>query len=191
VSGRSTSDLLTRDSSLDFKKTSKKTHGFSIHTRWIPEKPPHGQWHTNFSYQFTDSFRAGVDYRPLTGDVSILANWRVFSEDDTWRPALILGTSNDDFDDVNSQAYYATLSKHIGTIKKTHFSLYGGATYIEALNEIRPVGGLYLSQGPWSGLLMYSGVDEHVSISRKLGKHTLTFLMFDLKLPGLAYSYQF
>ena len=41
------------------------------------------------------------------------------------------------------------------------------------------------------GLLMYSGVDEHVSISRAFGNHTLTFLMFDLKLPGIAYGFGF
>ena len=38
---------------------------------------------------------------------------------------------------------------------------------------------------------MYSGVDEHVSISRAFGNHTLTFLMFDLKLPGIAYGFAF
>ena len=52
--------------------------GFSLFARWIPEKPPHGQWYANISYQFTDSFRAGVDWRHLTDDVTFLANWRVF-----------------------------------------------------------------------------------------------------------------
>jgi len=165
--------------------------GFTYYFRWIPEKPPHGQLYMNISYQLTDSFRAGIDYRPITEDVTLLANWRVFSENDTWRPALIVGTSNDDFGDVNSQSYYATLSKHVGSIGDTNFSLYGGGTYIEELSELRPVGGLHVSHGPWSGLFMYSGVDEHASISRKLGNHTLTFLMFDLKLPGMAYGFAF
>ena len=71
----------------------------------FPEKPDHGQWYANIGYQFTDSFRGGIDYRPVTGDVSLLANWRVISEDDSWRPALIVGSSNDEFGGINSQSY--------------------------------------------------------------------------------------
>lgn len=165
--------------------------GFSLFARWIPEKPPHGQWYANISYQFTDSFRAGVDWRPLTDDVTFLANWRVFSENDSWRPALIVGTSNDDFGDINSDSYYATLSKYIGSIGETNFSIYGGGSYIEELSDLRPVGGLHVSNGPWSGLFMYSGADPHISVSRRLGNHTLTLLMFDFELPGIAYGYSF
>jgi len=98
----------------------------------------------NLSYQVTDWLRLGVDYRPLTDDVSILANVRVFPENDTWRPALILGTSNDDFGDINSDSYYATLSKHLFEAGGVNVSLYGGATFIEELDEIRPVGGIHL-----------------------------------------------
>lgn len=164
--------------------------GFSFYARWVPEKPDHGKYYMNLGYQVTDSLRLGVDWRPLTGDVSPLVNWRALSETDS-RPALILGMSNDDFGNINSDSYYGTFSKHVGTFKDINISLYGGATYIENLGEIRPVGGLHWSKGAWSGLLMYSGVDEHASISRRLGRHTVTFLMFDLKLPGVAYGYSF
>ena len=78
--------------------------GFSLYARWIPEKPDHGKWYLNLSYNLTDSLRVGADYRPLTDDVSLLANWRVSPENDSWRPALILGTSNDDFGDINSDS---------------------------------------------------------------------------------------
>ena len=165
--------------------------GFSLYARWIPEKPDHGKWYMNLSYQVTDWLRAGVDYRPLTDDVSILVNLRVFPENDTWRPALILGTSNDDFGDINSQSYYGTLSKHLVEVGGVNVSLYGGATFIEELDELRPVGGLHLKKEAWSALFMYSGVDEHVSISREFGRHTLTFLLFDLELPGIAYGFSF
>lgn len=165
--------------------------GFSLYGRWIPEKPDHGKWYVNLSYSVTDSLRVGLDYRPLTDDVSILANWRVFSENDSWRPALIIGTSNDDFGDINSDSYYGTLSKHLFTAGGVDFSAYAGATFIEGLDEVRPVGGLHLRRDAWSALFMFSGVDEHVSISRGFGNHTVTFLMFNLELPGIAYSYQF
>lgn len=165
--------------------------GFGLFARWIPEKPDHGKWYLNLSYQVTDSLRAGIDYRPITGDVSVLANWRVFAEDDSWRPALILGTSNDDFGDVNSNAYYGTLSKYLFEIGGTDVSLYGGATFIQELDELRPVGGVHLRRDAWSAMFMYSGVDEHVTISRDFGNHTLSFVLFDLRLPGIAYGFKF
>lgn len=174
-----------------FLKKPEDKKGFSFYSRWIPEKPDHGQVYMNLSYQLTENLRTGLDWRPLTGDVSPLINFRAISEDEGWRPALILGMSNDDFGNINSDSYYATLSKHAFIVEKVNVSLYGGATFIKELDEIRPVGGLHWSRGAWSGLLMYSGVDEHVSISRRLGNHTVTFLMFDLKLPGMAYSFTF
>ena len=174
-----------------FLKKPEEGSGFSFYARWIPEKPDHGKIYMNLGYQVTDSLRAGLDWRPLTGDVSPLINWRVVSEDDGWRPALIVGMSNDDFGDINSDSYYATLSKHAFVVEKVNVSFYGGATFIKELDEIRPVAGIHWSRGAWSGLLIYSGVDEHVSISRRLGNHTLTFLMFDMKLPGMAYGFAF
>lgn len=165
--------------------------GFTLYARWIPEKSDHGQWYLNASYQFTENLRAGVDVRPLTNDVSILANWRVFPENDSWRPALILGTSNDDFGDINSQSYYGTLSKHLFDVGDANISLYGGATYIDELEELRPVGGLHVRKGDWSAMFMYSGVDEHISVSRDFGNHTLTFVLFDMQLPGIAYGFRF
>jgi hypothetical protein len=174
-----------------FLKKPEDKKGFAFYSRWIPEKPDHGKVYMNLSYQVTDSLRAGLDWRPLTGDVSPLINFRAISEDDGWRPALILGMSNDDFGNINSDSYYATLSKHAFVVEKVNVSVYGGGTFVRELDEIRPVGGIHWSRGAWSGLLMYSGVDEHVSISRRLGSHTVTFLMFDLKLPGMAYSFTF
>ena len=165
--------------------------GFSLNSRWVPELPAQGEWSTSLNYQATDWLSLGVNYRPLTGDASLLANWRVFSEDDGWRPALIVGTSNDDFGDINSDSYYATLSKHFFEVRGVDVSFYGGAAFIEELDELRTVGGVHLRKGAWSALFMHSGVDEHVSISRDLGNHTLTVLLFNLEFPGLAYGFRF
>lgn len=165
--------------------------GFLLTARWIPEKPDHGKWYVNINYQLLDNLRVGVDWRPLTDDWSLLANWLVFPEDDGWRPGLIVGTSNDDFGDINSQSYYGTFAKYLFTKAGVDVSVYGGATYIKELEELRPVGGVSLRRDEWSALFMYSGVDEHVSISRDFGNHTLTFLLFDLRLPGVAYAFRF
>ena len=52
----------------------EKKLGFNLYARWIPEKPDHGKWYLNLSYQVTDWLRVGADYRPLRDDVSLLAN---------------------------------------------------------------------------------------------------------------------
>ena len=106
--------------------------GFLLSFRWIPEKPDHGKIYWHINYAFTENFRAGIDYRSITGDVSLQANLRVLSENDKWRPALILGTANDDFGDISSQHYSATLSKNVGEWGGIHFSPYAGGAYIDA-----------------------------------------------------------
>ena len=141
--------------------------------------------------QFTDFLRAGVDYRPLTDDVSPLINLRVFPEDDGWRPALMLGMSNDDFGDINSDAYFGSLSKYVGNVGGVDISPYIGATYIKDLDEVRPVGGLHLRYDAFSTMFQYSGVDEHLSFSYNLGNHTVSFILFNLELPGVAYTFSF
>ena len=165
--------------------------GLSFFSRWIPEKPDHGQWYLNVSYQLFENFRAGIDYRPLTEDFGAIANWRVFPESDAWRPALVIGTSNDDFGSINSQSLYGTFSKGLFELMSVEFSAYGGATYIEALDDLRPVGGIHLRRDAWTAMFMYSGVQEHLTLSRGLGSHTISFVLFDLQLPGLAYGFQF
>jgi hypothetical protein len=169
----------------------EKPVGGILNVRWIPEKPDHGKLFTTFRYQLFDSFSLGMDYRPLTNDAGIAANWRVFSENDKWLPALILGTSNDDFGDITSQSYYGTFSKHLFEWEGINFSPYVGATYIAELEDLRPVGGLHVRRGDWSALVTYSGVDTHLSLSRDIGNHTLSFILFDLELPGMAWSFRF
>lgn len=174
----------------DFIEPLKKHHGISIYSRYIPEKPDHGKLYFNISYQVAKNLRAGVDLRPLTGDVSILANWRVMSETDT-RPALILGTSHDDFGSVSSQSVFGTFSKHLFSHENVHFSGYAGATYIERLQDLRPVGGAVISYDQWSTTFMYSGVDPHWVLSRRFDNQTLSFVLFALEKPGLAYGISF
>jgi len=150
-----------------------------------------GKWSVNLNYQATQQLKVGVNYRPFTNDVSVIANWRVLSEAGQWRPSLILGTSNDDFDELRSQAYFGTLSKHLLKVGEIDISAYGGAVYIDKLEEFRGVGGIHFRKDAWSGGFMHNGVEEHISISRDFGNHTVTFLLFNLELPGIAYGFRF
>ena len=101
----------------------EKTLGFQFSSRWIPEKPDSGKIYLNLSYEFTSAIRAGLDYRPLTDDISPRITWRLFpSAPKGWRPALIAGLANDDFGEFNSNAIFATFAKSLGEIGGTHFS---------------------------------------------------------------------
>jgi len=166
--------------------------GFQFSSRWIPERKDSSKIHLNLSYQFTDWFRAGLDVRPLVDDVSVQANVRVFQEsNDPWRPSLILGTSSREFGDITSRSYSAVLAKHVYTWGEVDFSPYVGAGYIEEIGEVRAVGGLHIRKGNVAIIFQYSGVAEHLTLSYSYGNHALSFLLFDLKMPGVAHTFSF
>ena len=119
------------------------------------------------------------------------ANYRIVSEDRGWQPSVILGTSNDEFNDIQSQAYYGTISKSLGQIGGFNFSPYLGVAFIEELSDLRPVGGLHIRRGVWSTMLSYSGTNEHFTLSRQLGNHTASLVYWGLKYPGVAWTYRF
>ena len=95
---------------------------FVFSGRWIPEKGDAGQVFLSLKYWVTNDLGLGFDYRPLVDDVSITATYRLVAEDPCgWRPAVILGTSVDDFSDggdqVESRSYFATVSKALPQFK--------------------------------------------------------------------------
>ena len=93
--------------------------------------------------------------------------------------------------DINSDAYFGSLSKYVGNVGGVDISPYIGATYIVDLDEVRPLGGLHLRYDAFSIMFQYSGVDEHLSFSYDLGNHTVSFILFNLELPGVAYTFRF
>lgn len=134
---------------------------------------------------------AGLDYRPLTDDFGLAANWRVLPEKKGWQPAVIVGTSHDDFNEIQSQSYYGTVSKFLGEAGGFRFSPFLGAAFIEELSDLRPVGGIHIRNGVWSAMFSHSGTNEHLSISRQLGNHSASLVYWGLKYPGLAWTYRF
>ena len=116
---------------------------------------------------------------------------RVLPEKKGWQPAVILGTSHDDFNEIQSQSYYGTVSKFLGEAGGFRFSPFLGAAFIEELSDLRPVGGIHIRNGVWSAMFSHSGTDEHLSISRQLGNHSASFVYWGLKYPGLAWTYRF
>ena len=165
--------------------------GGILNFRWIPEKPDHGKIFTTLRYEITQDITVGLDYRPLTDDISFAANWRAISEQGNWQPAIILGTSNDDFEDIASQSYYVTASKFLGDLAGFQFSPYGGATFIEELDDLKPVAGLHVRKGIWSAMYSYSGTTEHITISRQIGRHTASIFLWGMEKPGIAWTWRF
>lgn len=163
--------------------------GLSGSFRWIPEKPDHGQIFISVSYEIVTDISVGIDYRPLADDVAPNASWRLLPELDSW-PALIIGTSKDEFDGEPSQSYFATLSKYVGHWAMMHVSPYAGATWIVELDAVKPVGGVVLGYPPFTAMWMYSGTDPHAVLSTTYGSHTISAIYFAFELPGLAYAWR-
>lgn len=172
---------------------------FVFSGRWIPEKDDAGKAFLSFKYWATDDLGLGFDYRPLSDDISATATYRLISEDPCgWRPAVILGTSVDDFsdgsDDVESRSYFATVSKALPQLKFWDITPapYVGAVWIDKLNELRPLAGLSLSHKEASLMIQYSGTDTHLTLTRRLNDHlSVSAIYWGMKYPGLGARFSF
>ena len=167
--------------------------------RWIPEKGDAGQVFTSFKYWATDDLGIGFDYRPLVDHISLTATYRLISEDPKgWRPAVIVGTSVDDFtkngEDVESRAYFATVSKALPDSEFFGFTPapYAGAVWIDKLSELRPLAGLNLRHDEFSLLYQYSGTNHHLTLSRSLNANvSVSAIYWGLKYPGVGMRVKF
>jgi len=171
----------------------------TITSRWIPEKGDAGKLYGSISFWLTQNFALGTDYRPLADKAGITATWRALSENpDNWKPALILGTTVDDFrlgdSEIESRAFFGTLSKALPRIDALNLTLspYAGAVYIDELEELRPLGGLTLRHQSFSLMVQYSGTDTHLSLSRKItGNLGASFILWGMEMPGVALRWRF
>ncbi|MDA7911714.1 hypothetical protein N9B30_06410, partial [Akkermansiaceae bacterium] len=89
---------------------------FVLTARWIPEKSDAGQQFMSLRYWITGDLGVGFDFRPVIDQLKFNATYRLVSEDPKgWRPAVLLGTSFDDFTSkgvqAESRSYFATVSK--------------------------------------------------------------------------------
>ncbi len=167
--------------------------------RWIPEKSDAGQAFLSLKYWATDDLGLGFDYRPLTDHISATATYRLVGEDPCgWRPAVILGTSVDDFSDgddqVESRSYFATVSKALPRYKFLGVTPapYAGAVWIDKLNELRPLAGVNLRHKEASLMIQYSGTDTHLTLSRRLDDNlSVSAIYWGMKYPGLGMRFSF
>ena len=172
---------------------------FVLTARWIPEKSDTGQQFMSLRYWVTQDLGVGFDYRPLIDKLKFNATYRLVSEDPRgWRPAILLGTSFDDFTSkgvqTESRSYFATVSKAMPRLKFLNItpSPYMGAAWIDRINEIRPLTGINFSHKEASLMLQYSGTDTHLSLSRKISDNlSLSAIYWGMKYPGAALRFRF
>ena len=174
-------------------------HKFVFTGRWIPEKGDSGQLFSSFKYWIMPDLGIGFDYRPLVDDVSLTATYRLISEDASgWRPAVIMGTSEDDFTEksieVNSRSYFLTVSKAFPELEFLGIkpAPYAGAVWIDELDKVRPLAGISFRHKQASLMYQYSGTDSHLTLSRALNKNvSVSAIYWGMKYPGLGMRVKF
>ncbi len=124
--------------------TGENEYKWTYGTRFIPNIINRAKWRNTLTYQVNSRLSVGVEYNPLAGKVSPLANFVAMTETEK-RPALILGTSSDRIGTPSGQSFYATFSKNLKRETGLPIAPYFGVTYGTYENRFRPIGGLNIS----------------------------------------------
>ena len=165
----------------------KWTYGVRV----IGKQIDRATWRNTLTYRFHPRFTAGVEYNPLAGKVSPLANVVALTETHT-RPALILGTSSDRIGTPFGQSFYATVSKNLKHHTGLPIAPYVGLAYGTFEDRLRPIGGLSItiSEG-WSSTILFDGVRVHPTVNYTHGRHQFGAIFERGRHPGASYSISF
>lgn len=159
--------------------------------RVIANQIDRARWRNTLTYRFHARLTAGVEYNPLAGKVSPLANLLVLTETNG-RPALILGTSSDRIGTPSGQSYYATLSKNLRRATGLPVAPYAGLAYGTHEDRLRPIGGLnFYYKRNWSATALFDGVRVHPLLNYARDRHAFSLILERGRNPGLSYSVTF
>ena len=159
--------------------------------RVIANQIDRAKWRNTLTYRFHPRFTAGVEYNPLAGKVSPIANVVAITETHV-RPALILGTSSDRIGTPTGQSFYATLSKNLKHSTGLPVSPYVGVAYGTYDDRARVIGGLNITLGSrWSSTILFDGVRVHPLVNYTYGRHQFGLIMERGRNPGGSYSISF
>lgn len=148
-------------------------------------------WRNTLTYRFHPRFTAGVEYNPLAGKVSPLANFVALTETHR-RPAVILGTSSDRIGTPSGQSFYATASKSLKHATGWPIAPYAGIAYGTFEDRFRAIGGLNISVGErWSSTVLFDGVRVHPIANYTWGRHQFGVIFERGRHPGMSYSISF
>ena len=165
----------------------KWTYGVRV----IANQIARARWRNTLTYRVHPRVSVGVEYNPLAGKVSPLANVVAVTESEK-RPALILGTSSDRIGTPSGQSFYATLSKSLHRETGLPFAPYFGVAYGTHEDRLRPIGGLNIHfRERWSSTILFDGVRVHPLLNYTRGRHQLGVIFERGRNPGLSYSVSF
>ncbi len=165
----------------------KWTYGVRV----IPNTIDRAKWRNTLTYRFHPRFTAGVEYNPLAGKVSPLANVVALTETHN-RPALILGTSSDRIGTPYGQSFYATFSKNLRHATGLPIAPYVGAAYGTFEDRFRVIGGLNINLNErWSSTILFDGVRVHPIVNYTRGRHQFGVIFERGRNPGASYSISF
>ncbi len=160
-------------------------------TRIIANQISRARWRNTLTYRIHPRITAGVEYNPLAGTVSPLANWLALTETKR-RPALVLGTSSDRIGTPSGQSFYATLSKNLKRETGLPIAPYAGIAYGTFEDRWRVIGGLNFQVSErWSSTIIFDGVRVHPLVNFNYGRHAFSVIMERGRNPGASYSISF
>ncbi len=164
---------------------------WTLGVRVIANQIDRARWRNTLTYRFHPRLTAGVEYNPLAGKVSPIANFVALTETHK-RPAVILGTSSDRIGTPSGQSYYATVSKSLHQSTGLPIAPYVGLAYGTYEDRLRPIGGLNIYyKERWSSTMLFDGVRVHPLVNYTHGRHVFSFVMERGRNPGVSYSVSF
>ncbi len=171
--------------------TEQNKYKWTYGVRFVPNILNRAKWRNTLTYQLTPRFSVGIEYNPLAGKVSPLANFVAVTETEK-RPAIILGTSSDRIGTPSGQSFYATVSKSLERETGLPIAPYIGVTYGTFENRARVIGGLnvYFTNS-LSSTILFDGVKVHPLVNYTYKRHQFGFMLVEGKKPGLTYSISF
>jgi len=165
----------------------KWTYGVRV----ISNQIDRAKWRNTFTYRFHPRVTAGVEYNPLAGKASLIANVVALTETHR-RPALIFGTSSDRIGTPSGQSFYATFSKSLKHQTGLPVAPYVGVAYGTYEDRMRIIGGLNISVGDrWSSTILFDGVRVHPLVNYTYGRHQFGVMLERGRHPGVTYSISF
>ena len=165
----------------------KWTYGVRV----IANQIDRATWRNTLTYRFHPRITAGVEYNPLAGKVSPLANIVALTETRR-RPALILGTSSDRIGTPYGQSFYATFSKNLRPQTGLPVAPYVGVAYGTFEDRARVIGGLNITfDERWTSTILFDGVRVHPTANYTRGRHQFGLIFERGRNPGASYSISF
>jgi len=174
-------------SGTETSNANKWTYGVRV----ISNQIDRARWRNTLTYRFHPKLTAGVEYNPLAGKASPLANIVALTETHR-RPALILGTSSDRIGTPSGQSFYATFSKNLKHPTGLPVAPYIGVAYGTFEDRARVIGGLNITLNErWSSTALFDGVRVHPLVNYTSGRHQFGIIFERGRNPGASYSVSF